>query len=104
MSLFAAVLVSSLGKVVNFLGRDFLVGINFLYCIFNLLPVSSLDGGRALYAALAWKFNENTAYKTEKILNISIVFLLLVAGVYAIFVYRNPTLFICSIVLLGSIN
>lgn len=99
LSLFAAMLISSVGRAVGFNGSDFFAGINFLYCVFNLLPISFLDGGKILYALLSWSFNDNLAYKTMKILNMTLTVLLVMIGIYALLCCYNPTLFICALLL-----
>lgn len=47
---------------------------------FNLLPIGSLDGGRAIEAILCCKFSCNTAEKTISILSVLLIIPLTLAG------------------------
>ena len=58
----------------------FLAGVSLGACIFNLLPVYQLDGGRAIYCLLAFVFDSEQAYRFVCILSCGTILLLLILG------------------------
>ncbi len=57
--------------------------INLILMIFNLLPITKLDGGLALYYALSQKFDNITCSKILKITSIFFITIIYIWGIYA---------------------
>ena len=55
-NLAAALLLRAVGS-----SRYDLIGVNLILCIYNLIPVRTLDGGRALELCMAWAFGPDAA-------------------------------------------
>lgn len=64
-----------------------LSALSLLQGLFNLLPVSALDGGKALWYFLQMHFRESTVIKTVRI--VSVVTLCLLAGFGVFLLYEN---------------
>lgn len=85
-----------------FIGRsnmnlEFIIYSNLIIAIFNLLPISPLDGGRAIKSFLHILFGK---MKSEKIINdISIIFSIFLTAVasIAIYYYQNIAIFLIII-------
>lgn len=102
-SLFAAILCSTLGKYLEFTGMDFFTGLNLLFFLFNLLPVSVLDGGKIFFAVIASLFGPFAAEKFRIFLDAAIIAALFAGGAAVMFRYpHNPTLLICAVVIADS--
>lgn len=102
-SLFAAILCSSLGKYLKFADMDFFAGLNLLFCLFNLLPVSALDGGKIFFAVIASAFGPFAAERCRMISDAAMIALLVLGGAALMLRYpHNPTLLICAAVLADS--
>ena len=72
------------------IGDYILAGINLSLFIFNALPVRLLDGGKMLYAIIAWTMDEDKAEKAVFISTMAVIVLLCVMAVWLrqwIFVY-----------------
>jgi len=76
---------------------DFFIGANFVYAVFNLLPISVLDGGGALYAIISHLCGPDTGWSVRTVLDCAVSAVLLVAGLYALFSCANPTLALCAV-------
>jgi Zn-dependent protease len=105
MSLAAAVLSAFLGRVTDFAPLYHFSGLNIIFCVFNLLPVYPLDGGRALRFAAAYTFGQCTADRVSAISSAVCVLAALAGGVY-VFVSptRNVTLLAAAIALCASVR
>ena len=64
---------------------------NALLCLFNLIPLESLDGGRALYALICQQKDPETAAALLCRLERMITPLLLALGLYFCFRFHNPS-------------
>lgn len=71
-------------------------GINLVLALFNLLPISRLDGGRVLKCALSLIVGPETAESLGNRLDCLCALLLLTGGIYAIWKAGNITLLIVS--------
>lgn len=72
--------------------------------VFNLLPISNLDGGQIFYAFLKKQFNEPTAYKIFNIVSIIFIVPILILGFYILINSKyNFSLFLLSIYLISYI-
>ncbi len=68
-------------------------GLSLIYGVFNLIPVSGLDGGGLVFAFTAMKGGVETAERVSKIIDIIILALMLPAGIYLLIsTGRNFTL------------
>ena len=75
-----------------------LCAVSALYTVFNLFPLGSMDGGRALYALSAHVFGPDTAGRICLISNILSALALLAAGTAVLFVTRgNFSALICAV-------
>ena len=54
--------------------------VNLLTGLFNLLPVSNLDGGQAIYLILTQKFTDKTANRIIDVLTVLLIFPISIAG------------------------
>lgn len=76
----------------------FFVGLNAWAAILNLVPITQLDGGRALYAALALWRGDVFATKLSCMISLLCIFLLLVAG-FCVFLYSHWNISLLAIAL-----
>lgn len=76
---------------------DFFLGANFVYSLFNLLPVSVLDGGGTLYAVISHLCGPTAAWYFRACIDCAVSAVLLVMGLYALFYCANPTLALCAV-------
>ena len=75
-----------------------LCAVSALYTVFNLFPLGSMDGGRALYALSAHAFGPDAAGRICLISNILSALALLAAGTAVLFVTRgNFSALICAV-------
>jgi len=95
--------VSFLGQYLGGETAFFLAGISLGACVFNLLPVYQLDGGRAIYCALALSFDSEQAGRGICVVSCVTIFALLVLGLL-LFLWSgwNFTLFTAALWLLIS--
>lgn len=82
----------------------FAVLINLIIALFNLLPVSTLDGGDVLLSALSLKFDYYTSKKIAKNISLFFSIIILIFGVVLVF-YNNFSiafvgiyLFMCNLI------
>lgn len=78
---------------------------NLSICIFNLLPVLSLDGGQMLYILLLKKHSETFAEKAVNIISFIFLFPLSAAGFLLLFnsEYNFSLLFVCFYIVLSLV-
>ena len=94
---------SFLGRCLGAETAFFWAGINLGACVFNLLPVYQLDGGRALYCILAWTGDITWAFRVVCIISCVVIFALLIAGFWLfIWSHWNFTLLTAALWLLIS--
>ena len=76
-----------------------LAGMSLLLCIFNLLPILPMDGGRILYAGISSKTAHlATADRVVCITSCVVIFFALTAGAYILVVTRtNFTLLVAAV-------
>jgi Zn-dependent protease len=75
-----------------------LSGVSLLLGAFNLLPVYPLDGGRALYNALAYRFGLDAAASVTRVARIVVIALVAAGGMWFVTrPERNPTLLLCAL-------
>ncbi|MDR0838120.1 MAG: site-2 protease family protein [Oscillospiraceae bacterium] len=99
----ALAVVSALGgRVFAYEPAYHLAGLSLLLGAFNLLPAFPLDGGRALYGAVARLFGLRAADVTRRAASAAIVAALLLGGVQLLRVSRNPTLLLAALWLTNS--
>ena len=78
-------------------------GLNLLYCLCNLLPLSVLDGGRFLFALCSAVLGPFHAGRIASVIDAAGSALLFAAGVYAFAkTGGNLTLLLCSVFLLDA--
>ena len=74
--------------------------INLILMVFNLLPISRLDGGLALYYAISQKYDNTTCLRILKITSVIFIIIIYVWGIYAFISSRyNVSLIIIAIFL-----
>ena len=76
---------------------EYFIGLNLLYCFFNLLPALPLDGGRILYALIAaWRGNDSADRFLGTVTPL-ILSVMAAAGAAAVCLYNgNPSLLIVA--------
>ena len=75
--------------------------INLLICIFNMLPVTGLDGGTVLFSLLARRKTPERAALIMRVINLSLAAVLISAAVYLCFHGKvNISLFITALYLI----
>lgn len=72
---------------------------NFVIGLVNLLPISSLDGGRALIMFLEKYFDENVVYKVSCIVSVIFIIPIFCLGFCAVIKYFNFSILILAIYL-----
>ena len=77
--------------------------INFLFAIFNLLPIKALDGGFILYKLLSIKFGENKGQIVLNILSFVLAVMLILAGVFLFLKNKNFSVILMGIYIILSI-
>ncbi len=77
-----------------------LTAVSAIYCGLNMLPLSALDGGRALYAALSGTAGPAAADRVSTALDLLLAVCALGAGVWCLFRYRAAGVLICAVFLL----
>jgi Zn-dependent protease len=101
MNIFAAVIFAYLWRETGRPDMLLFTGVNFALCIFNLLPLSFLDGGRAVFAFISCVFGISVAEKVKRVLDI---ITLLLAFIFGISVFSkngtNPVPLIISTLLI----
>lgn len=88
------------GEVAGWSSAYELGAVSILYTLFNLLPISPMDGGRALSAAVGAVFGPRAAYLTGVVADLFCVSLLVCGGIYVFFASGyNISLLICALFL-----
>lgn len=97
VSLFLALLFSVFGRLLESAALYQLSGVNLVLFLFNMLPVSVLDGGRALHMLLLRLTTIAAADTVSGVLDTVLSALLVAAGLYVMrFSGRNCSLLLCS--------
>lgn len=97
MNFLAAVVINSVNSTINSgLLRIFFVQ-NVLIGMFNLLPISTLDGGQLLFLMLEKKFSHKTAYKITQVISCLTLIPIAILSFIIIFnsKYNFSLLFLC---------
>ena len=101
-SLLLAISATALGKTFGEFWFT-LSGVSLVFCVFNMLPVSVLDGGRMLYMIAAHLGNISTAENICFAVSCVISLALMVSGIWLLIVTGyNFTLLICGVWLFCS--
>lgn len=75
-------------------GAYLAAGANLLLGCFNLLPVSSLDGGRALYLAVSWAFGPLTADVVSRWIGLTTSFALTIGAAWMVLRHQAGLFFL----------
>lgn len=101
------------GPLVNFLlaavfcrlpGGAMLAGMNFVLGCFNLLPVGSLDGGRALRCLLGLTVGQDRGEALSRWLSFAAAAALCAVGGCLLFLGGNPTLLLVAVWLFCAVS
>jgi len=84
-----ALLMALTARLTRFEPAYRLAGMSLLFCVFNLLPVFPLDGGRILHAAIARAFGLDVADRVTCISSCAVIFAALCAGAYILTLTRT---------------
>lgn len=103
VSLALAFSASLFGQITASETAHLLAGLSLGACLFNLLPIYQLDGGRALFCLLAWRGNLQLAERAICVFSCIFIFALLLAG-FGLFLYSgwNFTMLTAAVWLLIS--
>jgi len=100
-SLMLAVAAALCGKLTGVGFAYQFSGVSLALGIFNLLPVYPLDGGRAIYFALAYVFGLDLSARIIFVLRCIVVSIVAYLGYVAVLSQpHNPVLLICAIILI----
>ena len=101
---FSFIAAATSGCLASYTGSGsayYFAGLNLIYGVFNLMPISPMDGGRILYAIMAWAFGPFAAQKIEVVFDCVFSIAMFLAGIYVFAeTGRNPTLMLCAILLI----
>ena len=78
-------------------GEYLFAGANFILGVYNLLPIRGLDGGRALYLAVAWATEPFTAQRVCYLVNLITLALLLALVVGLVWETGGGMLFLLAV-------
>ena len=84
------------------LGWLVFTGLNLALCLFNLLPMGALDGGRALYCLLCMIFGPHAAQRITACTDGVLAALLLIWGGTLVGMGGNITLLVVAVWLAGN--
>lgn len=93
LSLLAALCASTLHA------SRFFAGLNAAFAAFNLIPISGLDGGRAMSALLSVRCSADTVRKTALVSDVLCLSLLFYLGAYAVLRHSNYTFLVSAVYL-----
>lgn len=99
-SLLSALIFSLWGRFFYSEFAFYTAGISFTFFAFNMLPVSVLDGGRAIFMLTAYFVGADTAEKITDVTDTALTLCLLVLGIFlAAEKHGNGTIIIASLAL-----
>ena len=99
-SIILAVLSALAGKLFALEAASHLAGLSMILGVFNLLPAYPLDGGRALFGAVAQIFGLRPAEYVRFVTLAAVMTAMLCGGVWLMLAAGNPTLIAAAIFLL----
>ncbi|MCX7614764.1 MAG: site-2 protease family protein [Clostridiales bacterium] len=80
-------------------------GMNIIFGIFNLLPASKLDGGRAVHSLLCLFFSPDDTYRISSIISVVTAVFVILAGAYILYTTKyNLSLLLIGLWLLVRSN
>ncbi|MDR0445856.1 MAG: site-2 protease family protein [Oscillospiraceae bacterium] len=101
-SLVLALISSLFGRIFGVDSAYRLAGLSLIFAVFNMLPVFPLDGGRAVFAAVAYLFGIDAAETTRSVLTAAFGTALIFFGAVLLRVSGNPTLLLAAACLVGG--
>lgn len=69
----------------HFEGLTYFISANWVFAVFNLLPIEPLDGGQALYSLLCIKWNTDQAARVVSVVSFAVLTPLAVLGFVTLF-------------------
>ena len=103
VNLLSAPLLAALSARLGWEWGYLFAGAHTVLGVYNLLPIPPLDGGRALYLLLAWRWGPDAGERVATLAGVSAAATLTVLGAYLTFTFGGALFLLAALGLLGGV-